>query len=182
MNIASMIQQLAGKSDAPLQLCIVDAVDRSARTVDCTPLDDSAPLLGCNLQACQGSKHGYLLYPKVGSYVLVGLLAGYSAGLVLLTDEVEELQITLGDCSLQMTEQEIVLNGGKLGGIVKVEGLTSRLNAIEDDINKLKRQCSFWVPAPSDGGAALKASLLSWASKPLVKTQREAVENELIKH
>lgn len=182
MNIASMIQQLAGKSDAPLQLCIVDAVDRSARTVDCTPLDDSAPLLGCNLQACQGSKHGLIVYPKVGSYVLVGLLEGLSAGLVLLTDEVDEVEIKIGERSLQMTSEGIVCNGGQLGGLIKIEGLTSRLNAIEDDINRLKQTLSTWTPIPSDGGAALKAAAASWSARPLAKTKRGDYENELIKH
>ena len=52
-NIKETIRQLAqgGRQSVSL-VCTVDAVDKTARTVDCTPLDESAPLLGVNLQAC----------------------------------------------------------------------------------------------------------------------------------
>lgn len=181
-NIPDIIKHLAGRQEATLQICVVDSVDRAARTADCSPLNEGAPLLGCNLQACQDSQHGLIVYPKVGSYVLVGLLEGLSAGLVLLTDEVDEVEIKIGERSLQMTSEGIVCNGGQLGGLIKIEGLTSRLNAIEDDINRLKQTLSTWTPISSDGGAALKAAAASWSARPLAKTKRGDYENELIKH
>lgn len=46
---------------------------------------------------------------------------------------------------------EIVLNGGTLGGLVKVGELTERLNLIEKDINSLKQKLSGWTPVPNDG-------------------------------
>ena len=47
------------------------------------------------------------------------------------------------------------MNGGSLGGLVKVEDITTRLNLIEKDINKLKQAFTSWSPVPQDGGAAL---------------------------
>ncbi len=176
-----MIQQLSGAREATLHICTVDAVDRSARAADCTPLDGGSPLLGCNLQACQGSGHGMVLYPKVGSYVLVGLLGGMDAGLVLLTDEVEELEVKIGKRVLQVTADGFAFNGGELGGLIKIEGLTERLNIIENDVNDLKRAASSWVPVPNDGGAALKTSISGWAGNPLERSKRSDYENELIK-
>ena len=83
-NIQDAIRQLAqgGRQTASL-VCTVDAVDKDARTVDCTPLDEGAPLLGVNLQANQGSKFGIVAFPRVGSYVVVGFVADGSAGVVL---------------------------------------------------------------------------------------------------
>ena len=70
-NIQDAIRQLAqgGRQTVSL-VCTVDAVDKDARTVDCTPLDEGAPLLGVNLQANQGSKFGIVAFPRVGSYVV----------------------------------------------------------------------------------------------------------------
>lgn len=73
-NISDIIQRLAGRQEATLQICVVDSVDRAARTVDCSPLNEGAPLLGCNLQACQESQHGLVVYPKVGSYDCLPIL------------------------------------------------------------------------------------------------------------
>lgn len=121
---------------------MVDAVNRAARTVDCTPLDDAAPLLDCNLQANQDGSNGMTIYPKVGSYVIVGLLEGLASAVVLLYDEVEEVSVKIGQRTLQMTADGVLLNGGELGGLVNVEGLTKRLNNIEDSVNELKRAIS----------------------------------------
>lgn len=182
-------------------VCTVDKVDKDARTIDCSPIDESAPLLGVNLQANQESQWGLVLFPKVGSFVVVGFIANGSAGCVLLTDEVESAELTFkGDQETTVTLDEngvsvkvgdntsavlskdgITLNGGSLGGLVKVEDLTKRLNNIENDINNLKKVFSSWSPVAQDGGAALKASAASWAGQSLTLTQRGDYENEKVK-
>ena len=70
-QIAKLIGQLSGGAPAVLKACIVTYVDREARAVDCEPLDESAPILGCSLQGDQEGEDGFLLLPKVGSYVIV---------------------------------------------------------------------------------------------------------------
>ena len=76
---------------------------------------------------------------------------------------------------------EIVLNGGTLGGLVKVGELTERLNLIEKDINSLKQRLSGWTPVPNDGGSALKTALSSYTSESLKETQVGDIENEKVK-
>ncbi len=208
-NIKEIIRQLAKGSQTVNLVCTVDAVNKTARTVDCTPLDESAPLLGVNLQANQGSKFGIVAFPRVGSFVVVGFVADGNAGVVLLTDEVESIEWVFGENSTQMsvdgqglrisvkgksenvggtdtvmelTSEGIVLNGGGLGGIVKVEQLTRHINAIENDINTLKKVFSAWKITPNDGGAALKLAATTWAGSPLTLTRRGDYENEKVKH
>lgn len=201
-NIREAIRQLAQGGQPVVSLvCTVDAVDKTTRTVDCTPLDESAPLLGVNLQANQGSSFGVVAFPKVGSYVVVGFVAEGAAGVVLLTDEVESLEAVISDdtaritvdkegvcvrmgdnASAELTREGIVLNGGSFGGAVKVAELTARINAIEQDINTLKAAFLGWVSVPQDGGAALKAASAAWASASLVLTQQGDIENEKVKH
>lgn len=154
-NIAEAIRKMAqvGRQTVSL-ICTVDAVDKDARTVDCTPLDEGAPLLGVNLQANQESKFGVVVYPRVGSYVVVGFVADGSAGIVLMTDDIESLEIVVSDktsrvvidenhvridvdeeTSAELTKNGIVFNGGSLGGLIKVENLTSKLNELIDAFN-----------------------------------------------
>lgn len=201
-NIKETIRQLAqgGRQSVSL-VCTVDAVNKTARTVDCTPLDESAPLLGVNLQANQESTFGVVAFPKVGSYVVVGFVADGAAGVVLLTDEVESVEVVISgdtaritadkdgvrvlmgdDTSAELMKEGVILNGGGLGGIVKVEQLTEHFNAIENDINELKNIFSAWVAVPQDGGAALLALTANWAGNLLTPTQRGDYENEKVKH
>ena len=136
-QIPSLLRQLSNTSCLPACgiICTVDAVDAKTRTIDCTPLDESAPLLGGQ-----------------------------------------------GGMQLVIDEQGVVLNGGKLGGAVKVETLTERLNTIERDLNQLRQQLSAWTPIPQDGGAALKAATANWTAHPLALTERTMLENPKLKH
>lgn len=200
-GIAETIRKMAqgGRPTVSL-MCTVDKVYKDTRTVDCTPLDEGAPLLGVNLQANQGSSFGVVSFPRVGSFVVVGFVAEGSAGVVLLTDDVESVEVVVSDkttravldedgaciyvgeeTSAELTADGVVLNGGKLGGSVKVEELTTRLNTIEKDINALKNVFSAWVVAPQDGGAALKGAASTWAGQSLTLTKRGDYENEKVK-
>lgn len=200
-NIADIIRQMAqgGRQTVSL-VCTVDAVDKDARTLDCTPLDEGAPLLGVNLQANQESKVGVVSFPRVGSFVVVGFVADGSAGVVLLTDDVESVEVVISDDTARVTMDEdgvrvevgdettaeltkdgIVFNGGDLGGLVKVEELTKQINAIEKDINTLKNVFTGWVTVPQDGGAALKTAATTWAGQTLTLTKRGDYENEKVK-
>ena len=199
-DIASAIRQLAkGTGETACLVCTVDSVDYDARTVDCTPLNEGAPLLGVNLQANQNSTFGLVAFPRVGSYVVVGFVAEGSAGIVLLTDDIESLQLVISDSTTQITADEnglsvnvgdnisavlsadnIIFNGGSLGGLVKIEELTERLNIIENDINTLKTVFSSWTPVSQDGGAALKTNATSWAADSLTPTTRDDYENDLV--
>lgn len=135
-------------------ICTVDAVDKDARTVDCTPLDEGAPLLGVNLQANQESKFGVVVFPRVGSYVVVGFVADGSAGIVLMTDDIESIEVVVSDktsrvlideervridvdqeTSAELTKDGVVFNGGRHGGLIKVEELTSKINELIEAFN-----------------------------------------------
>ena len=198
-DIRSIIRQLAQPDGETTALvCTVDTVDKTARTIDCTPLNEGAPLLGVNLQANQEADFGLCLFPEPGSYVVVGFVADGAAGVVLLTEKIEAaeivigdtsavmdadgLRIDVGDISAHLDKNAVAFNGGDFGGLVKVEALTKRLNTIENDINNLKTVFSSWIVAPQDGGAALKAAAGSWSGSRLTPTKRDDYENEKVKH
>lgn len=198
-DLRNIIRQLAQTDGETVALiCTVDTVDKTARTIDCTPINEGAPLLGVNLQANQGADFGLCMFPEVGSYVVVGFVADGAAGAVLLTEKIESaeivigdtsavmdadgLRVDVGDISARLDKNAVTFNGGKLGGLVRVEDLTKRLNIIENDINSLKTAVAGWVPVSQDGGAALKTAVTTWAGEQLTPTTRNDYENKKVKH
>lgn len=182
-DLRNIIRQLAQPDGETAALvCVVDAVDKAARTIDCSPINEGAPLLGVNLQANQGCDFGLCVFPEVGSYVVVGFVADGAAGVVLLSEKIESAEIVIGGTSARLDKNAVTFNGGKLGGLVRVEDLTKRLNIIENDINSLKKIFSEWIPATQDGGTALKTIATSWYGAQLTPTTRNDYENEKVKH
>lgn len=176
-NIASAIRRMAQSgSTAGCLVCTVTAVDRQARTIDCIPIDESAPLLGVNLQANQETSLGIVAFPREGSYVIVSLMAetGAGAGIVIATDDIETLEVSIGQdksrllidedqLHLQMGQQAtlllnkdgIALNGGKLGGMVKLQELQDNLNQLKRYIETMNQAIG---PAMSAIGAGTAAN------------------------
>lgn len=182
-NLRTIIRSLAkDTTGAAVMVCQVTAVDSDRRTVDVQPLDEGAPMLGVGLQANQESTSGLVAIPREGSYVVVAKFSGYEAGVVVLMDDIESVEVTIGDYSMKMDDQGIVLNGGTQHGMVKIDSLVTRLNLIEQDLNTLKKVFSTgWIPVAQDGGAALKSAASVWAGQELTKTIRNDMENQDVK-
>jgi len=97
MDIRNAIRQLAlSGTEMYLTVCTVDAVDEKARTIDCTPLNEGAQLLGVNLQADQSGEIGLVSFPAVGSYVVVGFLSP-AVAVVVLTTELTKASLTIAN-------------------------------------------------------------------------------------
>ena len=203
-NIAESIRRMAqGCRQTVSLICTVDAVDKEARTVDCTPLDESAPMLGVNLQANQGSKAGVVVYPRVGSYVVVGFIADGNAGVVLATDDIESIEIVVSDkssrvlideervridvdeeTSAELTKDGVVLNGGSLGGLVKVEELTDKLNELIEAFNEHTHTLgsqSVSVSGTASAQSNLTPILVPAITSKHTKVKRGDYENEKVK-
>ena len=108
-----------------------------------------------------------IVRPAVGSVVIVGSLTGDLDHLVVLSMDRAE---------------EVIINGGKLGGLIKVQEITQKLNALESEVNNLKQLLASWVPVKGDGGAVLRGLLGSWAGKRLTLSRREDYEDTKVKH
>lgn len=152
MTIQDAIKKLAATGDELYcKICTVNAVDETARTIDCTPInEDDAPVLGVNLQANQDGAVGVAAFPAVGSYVVVAFL-GKSAGVVVLTEELTKISLAIGETTaeiidghidmqvgkttIEISPDGVVINGGDNDGMVKIKELTDKLNAFIDAFN-----------------------------------------------
>lgn len=202
-NLRNVIRQLAQPDGETVALvCTVDAVDKSARTVDCSPINESAPLLGVNLQANQEAECGVCLFPEIGSFVVVGFVADGAAGVVLLTEKIESAEIVIGDTSAvisadgvrfdvggisaHLDKNAVTFNGGDLGGLVKAEALTDKLNELTQTVNALITSYNAHTHiTTATVGATTAPGVISPTTEQAQQAQpfsRSDYENEKVKH
>ena len=190
MNLRQAIQQMA-MSGAELycKVCTVDAVNEDARTIDCTPIDEGAPLLGVNLQADQEQEVGVVQFPAEGSDVVVAFLSANVAVVVLAT-EVTKTMLTVGNTEAVVEDNSVTLATEKVsvevkdktakidvdGTTVEFDGNTTTFNGgsetmanatdLKNQLTKMSGRIDAIINAissapvaPMDGGATFKASL-----------------------
>lgn len=146
MTIQEAIRKIAASGlELYCKVCKVEAVDEETRTIDCSPIDGSAPLLGVNLQANQKSEEGVVLFPAVGSYVVVAFM-NPSVGMVVLQEKVDKVCLKIGetsstwtgdrieiavkDTTVSINSEKIVMNGGQIGGMLNAEKFISKINEL----------------------------------------------------
>lgn len=205
MNIADIIKSIARDGgEFYHKICTVDSVDEDARTVDCTPIDEGAPLIGVNLQANQGNDCGVVLFPAVDSYVLVGFLSP-AVAVVLLADEIDKAEVTIGDNKAVMDSDGVELTTKKVtvtvtdskvsidadgttleleknkttfnGGsetMANANDLKQQLGTMSGRIDAIINAFSSAGVAPMDGGATFKASLIATLAPHLANKENFA--------
>lgn len=126
MNIRNAIKQLAlSGTEMYLTVCTVDSVDEEKRTIECTPIDEGAQLLGVNLQADQSQTVGVVSFPAVGSDVLVGFI-NPAVAVVLLTTEITKSVLTIANT--EITVEDNVVSIVTENGSVNMSGDTLKLD------------------------------------------------------
>jgi hypothetical protein len=144
-----------------------------------------------------------IIKPKVGSMVLVGSLTGDLKDLaVMKVDVIDEIVMDV-QVRVQLTCPEVVVNskkvmiesgelsidadstifnGGDNLGVPKSKSVAQKLAKIEGQLNELKAVFTSWIPVPTDGGAALKAAVTTWAADLMTPTVADNLENKSVKH
>ena len=132
-------------SEIYCKVCTVDSVDEKARTVDCTPLDESAPLVGVNLQANQEGDTGVVCFPAVGELRHRGVHHPGRGGRGSVRQDRQGPALDRQDADhrgrrsggrlprrhlLPNHSRGVQFNGGKLGGLLKIEQLTEKFNEL----------------------------------------------------
>lgn len=123
MNISSAIKNIARQGlEIYLRVCTVDEVNEDARTVDCTPIDEGAPILGVNLQADQNLEIGVVSFPAKGSDVVVGFI-NPAVAVVLLTTEITKSVITIGNSEITVEDNAVSLVTEKVKADISADSL-----------------------------------------------------------
>jgi hypothetical protein len=94
----TMIQKNAGtylKDIVSILVCTVDSVDKPNRTCDCTPIGGDATTQVPGVQLCAENDNGFLVYPTVGSTVIVAL-SKRNVAFVVMWSGVDSIQMLDG--------------------------------------------------------------------------------------
>jgi len=141
------------------------------------------------MQSISSCDSGIKIWPKIGSIVLVGRIGNSEERLILAYSEIDKIEAKIGDQVLVMTKDGFVINEGKLGGMIKIEELVNRLNAIENYVNDFKSKFSthyHLCAAPSNpsgtplGNDPVPSSPI--VLLPVEKSQRDPLEDTKVKH
>lgn len=180
-QIAQLLGDIVGKNRGSLVFFSAQVVSVQGDT--CTVKIDGLELSDIRLTPTTSERDDTLLLtPATDSFVLVGSLSGDLNNLcVLAADTLASLELTIGDIGVFIDKEGVVLNGGELGGLVKLDDVTKKINALENQLNQLKNILKAWTPAPNDGGAALKGAISTWAGNPITITKSSELENLKVK-
>ena len=109
------------KAVGPSPMTVYQGIVASVEGITCTVTFGSLDVSGIRLRASQAENDSQILMvPRTGSAVIVCSLSGDLSDLaVIAVDEVERIEI----------------NGGRLGGLINIEQLTEKLNALVDAFN-----------------------------------------------
>ena len=212
MNIQNAIKKLAlSGSEMYLSVCTVDAVDEKTRTIECTPINEGAQLLGVNLQADQSGEVGVVSFPAVGSYVVVGFL-NPAVAVVVLTTEITKIMLKIGKTEATVEDNSVVLKTQK-GSVtltsdnlkLDIDGTTLELkkdlsiwnggsettanaSELQSQLNKCKARIDAIINAlkssavaPQDGGATYKTNITA-ALSGLTSEDYSNIIDDKIKH
>ena len=110
---------------------------------------------------------GFILIPAVGS----GVIVNYSIGIVPYISQfsdVEKVLFFVGESTIEIEDGSIVINGGNLGGLIKIDDLVNKLNAIENKLNTIITWGGTVTPPLS--------------TSPMINTQKTDIEDDKVKH
>lgn len=100
-------------------------------------MNGDADIFGVRLQTDINATVGLQMKPKVGSNVIIGFI-NKSAAYLIMSSEVEEFEIVIGNTSFKMNGTTIEMNGGSFDGLIKIAALTTKLNSLVTEVTAMK--------------------------------------------
>ena len=133
-NNFSMI--ISEKIPVSLMYGEVISVDMNSNTFDISTLEDSE-IRDIPLTGVQGAETSVLVTPSIGSLVVVGFVQNDpSLTFPILFTQLDKADITIGNSTVSVTGDKIVLNGGD-SPLIYIEQLTSKLNDLVSTVNNI---------------------------------------------
>jgi hypothetical protein len=163
---------------------VLVGVAKDVTDTTCTVERDGAPTLNdVRLNAIDDNLETYLtVYPAEGSNVIVAIIENLvTEAVVIRCSEVAKIGLKIGTITLVIDKDGIVMNGGELGGLIKIEELKTQLEKVTDRIDAVITAIKTATVTPGDGGAAYKLAMTAQLSA-LSKENFDKIEDTKIKH
>lgn len=160
-------------------VCIGTVRDVNIKEATCTVERDGSPELHevrLNSVIDEKVTDSFTVFPAVGSYVMVLLLGENTEGLVVATSKIDRVGIKTGDISVDVSSSGIVMNGGKLGGLIDITKLTDKINSFIDTYNSHTHMVN------TAGSATAQSGTSETASSGATKLSKDDYEDKNVKH
>jgi alanyl-tRNA synthetase len=127
-DIRDAIQKLSGATNDHTRLvaCTVVSVDMNSRTCTGTTITGTSEIDIDNIQIMPGVSDGFILIPAVGSMVYVAY-SRRNLPFIAMFAEVDKVLLICDN---------VVVNDGSFGGLVKITELTSKLNNLVSKVQQ----------------------------------------------
>jgi hypothetical protein len=134
-------RRVDGAKQAQLRFAVCQSVDWEEKTMTAAGVSDDVPYEGVQLG------FGYMdIKPKKNAVCLIGILEGKEAMTFLINaEEVERVEVK---------SDLIEINSGTLGGFVKIQELTDKLNALVNTFNAHTHTVATTGTAAAQSGTA----------------------------
>lgn len=178
-ELKKAIKKLAENSDE-VYSCIAKVVEVNTdeRTVDVRPIDGAAEIYGVRLQSSMDSKVGVVSFPKMGSKVIVTFINELT-GFVALAEEIEEIQINIGQQSFRLDKKGIAQSSATNDLAKSVDDLFGHMEGILSLLQTFSVICaSPGSPSPSVAPQSLTKVIKKKAELNVIKTQFKSLLNE----
>lgn len=167
-NIGDIIREIV-KDGSEIYSLPCKVMEVNGEEADLAPLNGDATILGVKLIA--GSSGTPLLITPAVDSVVIATFTSKDTAFISLYSEIEEIQ----------------LRGDQYGGLIKIEDLVNKINAIENKINALVTTFNSHVhttaPFTPIAGSPIPTSPTATPETPITPTtQRSDLENEQVKH
>ncbi len=134
-------------------------------------------------RAAIDGKKGLQITPVKNTTVLVSRIGGSDSLYVAMVSEIEKVKIEIEDITYEMTKDKFEFNGGSLGGLIKIENLISRLNAIEDAHNNLLTEYKTHVHSGVLSGVGSSGTMVPPSTQQNAeKSKRDPLEDKKVTH
>lgn len=130
-------------------------------------------------------KDCFRIIPAKGSHVLILSMGEATEGLVIATSKIDKVIIQTGDMALNVSADGVVMNGGKLGGMIDIAKLTDKVNELADAFNNHTHTIP--VGAIATTGSATSQTSSAPVTVPAIsnkakKLNKSDYEDEKVKH
>ena len=156
MSLKEVMRAIQTEQSIQTTLCKVISVD--GLLCDCSPVNGNADILEVRLNA--SGLNGFVITPKVGSYVMVTRFERFEAFISSFSDV-----------------DKIAFNGGANDGLVLVNQLVNKLNALENKVNSIISTFNTHVHAGVTIGSDSSAVTPTLVTGTLTPTVKSDIEN-----
>lgn len=156
-------------------------IDKTNNSID-VEIDGELVAYNVKLTASEDSNISIIIYPKINSYVIIGIIENnFSNAALIKYSDIESIAV-FSD-AITLASNSVVYNGGNNGGLIKIAELINSLNKIERDLTLLKANISSISTQTTPlTGTTLAAALSVYLQNIIPETLRPSLENIKIKH